>query len=169
MVNETKSSEPAFEQLVGQLNYPMFVVTTRASDRLAGCLVGFASQAGISPSRFFLGVSKSNHTHEVVQDAEYLAVHVLARKDIDLARLFGSETGDEVDKFQRCRWHEGPHGLPILDDAAAWCAGRIIRRIDAGDHEGMLVEPFDGVTTTAATGELVSFSDVRDLEPGHDA
>jgi len=169
VVNEKESSEPAFEQLVGQLNYPMFVVTTRAADRRSGCLVGFASQASINPSRFFVGVSKSNHTFGVAQDAEYLAVHVLARKDIDVARLFGSETGDEVDKFERCRWHEGPQGLPILDDAAAWFVGRIIRRIDAGDHQGILLEPFDGEMTPAAAEELVSFSDVRDLEPGHDA
>ena len=169
MVSEQDASEPPFEQLVGQLDYPMFVVTTRASDRLSGCLVGFASQASINPSRFFVGLSKRNHTFGVAQDAEYLAVHVLAREHVDLARFFGSETGDEIDKFQQCQWHEGPHGLPILDDAAAWFVGRIVRRIDAGDHLGVLMEPFDGATTPAAAEELVSFSDVKDLEPGHDA
>jgi flavin reductase (DIM6/NTAB) family NADH-FMN oxidoreductase RutF len=168
-VSEQESAESAFEQLVGQLDYPMFVVTTRGADRLSGCLVGFASQAGITPSRFFVGLSRRNHTFGVAGDAEYLAVHVLAREHLGLARLFGSETGDEVDKFERCRWHEGPHRLPILDDAAAWFVGRIIRRIDAGDHVGVLLEPFDGEMTSAATGELVSFSDVKDLDPGHDA
>jgi flavin reductase (DIM6/NTAB) family NADH-FMN oxidoreductase RutF len=34
----------AFEKLVSLLDYPMFVVTTRAGDEPAGCLVGFATQ-----------------------------------------------------------------------------------------------------------------------------
>lgn len=159
----------AFEQLVALLDYPMFVVTTRAEDRSAGCLVGFASQVSISPSRFFIGLSKSNHTFEVAQDSEYLAVHVIAREHVDLARLFGSETGDEVDKFGQCRWHQGPHELPILDAAAAWFVGRVVQRIDVGDHLGLLTEPVDGATTPEAGQQLVTFADVQDLEPGHDA
>ena len=45
----------AFEKLVSLLDYPMFVVTTRAGDESAGCLVGFASQVSIRPPRFLVG------------------------------------------------------------------------------------------------------------------
>jgi len=40
-----------FETIVGRLDYPMLVVTTTGSDgELAGCLVGFATQARGYPS-----------------------------------------------------------------------------------------------------------------------
>ena len=158
----------AFDDLVGLLDYPMFVVTTRAGDDRAGCLVGFASQVSIRPSRFLAGLSKKNHTFRVASRATHLAVHLLPREHRDMARLFGSETGDRVDKFSRCAWHDGPEGLPILDDAVGWFAGRILNRFDVGDHVGFLLQPVAG-HAPEHFGELVTFADVRDLEPGHEA
>jgi flavin reductase (DIM6/NTAB) family NADH-FMN oxidoreductase RutF len=158
----------AFETLVSLLDYPMFVVTTRARDRSAGCLVGFASQVSIHPQRFLVGLSKRNYTYRVAEGASHLAVHLIERRHCELARLFGSETGDETDKFARCGWHSGPHGLPILDDATGWFAGAVLSRYDVGDHVGFLLEPVEG-SAPDKFGQLVTFSDVRDLEPGHDA
>jgi flavin reductase (DIM6/NTAB) family NADH-FMN oxidoreductase RutF len=66
----------------------------------------------INPPRFLVGLLSDEHR--------------------DLARLFGSETGDRVDKFSRCQWWEGPQGLPILGGAAAWFAGREARRRYSG-------------------------------------
>lgn len=162
------SGDSAFDELVGLLNYPMFVVTTRAGDELAGCLVGFASQVSISPARFLVGLSKNNHTFRTAQRATHLAVHLLPRDRADLAELFGSETGDEVDKFNRCAWHGGPAGLPILDAAVGWFAGRVLDRFDVGDHVGHVLEPVDGHAPERFDA-LVTFADVRDLEPGHEA
>ena len=55
----------AFEKLVSMLDYPMYVVTTRAGDQRAGCLVGFTSQVSIGPPRFLVGLSDKNHTYRV--------------------------------------------------------------------------------------------------------
>ena len=162
----------AFQHVAALLDYPVFVVTTRAGDRRAGCLVGFAGQASIDPPRFLVGLSKRNHTYRVAQDASHLAVHLLSRQHRDLALLFGGETGDRVDKFARCSWQDGPAGLPILTGAAAWFAGRVLERFDLGDHVGHLIEPVDGdapaALTILVTG-LLTYADVKDLEPGHKA
>ena len=109
--------DESFDRLVEMLDYSMFVVTTRADGDPSGCLVGFATQISIHPARFLAGVSKTNHTCPVAARSDYLAVHVLARRHIGLARLFGGQTGDQVDKFDQCSWHTGPQGMPILDDA----------------------------------------------------
>jgi flavin reductase (DIM6/NTAB) family NADH-FMN oxidoreductase RutF len=141
-----------FTRLTGELDYPMLVVTTRAHAQRAGCLVGFATQ---------------NRTLRIAERADALAVHFLPAAAIGLARLFGSETGDEHDKFTRCRWHDGPGGLPILDECGRWFAGRILERRKLGDHVGFLLGPFaaadDGHTDT------LSLQRVNRLEPGHDA
>lgn len=158
----------AFDSLVSLLDYPMFVVTTTAGDHRAGCLAGFTSQTSINPPRFLVGLSRKNHTFAVAQESEYLALHLLPRDELDIARLFGEKTGDETDKFAACAWHAGPQGLPILDSAPAWFVGRVIHRFDLGDHVGHLVEPVAG-TAPDDLGELVTFSDVRGFEPGHEA
>jgi flavin reductase (DIM6/NTAB) family NADH-FMN oxidoreductase RutF len=157
-----------FEKLVALLDYPMYVVTTRADGCSAGCLVGFTSQVSIRPRRFLVGLSKRNHTYRVAQHAGHLAVHVVERRHCELARLFGSETGDEIDKFARCAWRPGPADVPILDDAAGWFVGDVLRRFDLGDHVGFLLEPVTG-TAPDTFEQLVTFSDVRDLDPGHEA
>ncbi|WP_179472120.1 flavin reductase family protein [Mycolicibacterium vinylchloridicum] len=167
--HEVLPGAEAFERVVGLLDYPMFVVTTRVGDQRAGCLVGFSSQVSIHPPRYLVGLSKKNHTYRVTeQGATHLAVHLLAEEHRDLARLFGSETGDRIDKFSRCRWWDGPEGLPILTDAAAWFAGAILDRFDLGDHVGHLTEPVAGAAPDRF-GDLVTFADVKDLEPGHEA
>jgi flavin reductase (DIM6/NTAB) family NADH-FMN oxidoreductase RutF len=114
-----------------------------------------------------VGLSKRNHTYRVAEGASHLAVHLLERRHCELARLFGSETGDQTDKFTRCSWHSGPHGLPILGDAAGWFAGAVLSRYDLGDHVGFLLEPVAG-SAPDKFEQLVTFADVHDLDPGHE-
>ncbi|WP_406815738.1 flavin reductase family protein [Mycobacterium sp. M23085] len=158
----------AFDKLVALLNYPMFVVTTQADGTPAGCLVGFASQTSIHPPRFLVGLSRRNHTFRVARAASHLAVHVFDHQHLEVPELFGSQTSDEVNKFDRCAWHRGPEQLPILDDAAAWFSGEILERFSLGDHVGHLLAPMGG-SPPRELDTWVSFGDVRELQPGHEA
>ena len=137
-------------------------------EELSGCLVGFATQVSIQPSRFLVGLSKRNHTYRIASRADHLAVHLVPRTHAEIARLFGGETGDRVDKFERCAWHAGPQDMPILDDAEGWFVGQVLNRYDVGDHVGHLLEPVGGGVPERFE-QLVTLADVRDLEPGHEA
>jgi flavin reductase (DIM6/NTAB) family NADH-FMN oxidoreductase RutF len=157
----------AFQRLVGDLEYPMFIVTARAGGEPLGCLVGFATQTSIDPPRFAVCLSHNNRTYRRGRDAELLGVHAVPEDAAELAELFGGETGDEVDKFERCAWHEGPGGVPILDDCRNWFVGRVLWRHDAGDHDAFLLEP---VAAEAARGEEeFTFHRAKRIEPGHEA
>jgi flavin reductase (DIM6/NTAB) family NADH-FMN oxidoreductase RutF len=154
-------------ELAAGLDYPMLVATAVDGDDRAGCLVGFASQCSISPLRFMVWISKVNRTAVVAAAAPVLAVHFLSTADRDLAQLFGEETGDDIDKFERCRWHTGPSGAAILDDCRRWFVGRVIERVDTGDHTGYLLEPVTA-HVDQWDGQL-GYQQVKDLEPGHPA
>ena len=91
MADETAD---AFEQLVSLLDYPMYVVTTRANGESAGCLVGFTSQVSIQPRRFLVGLSKRNHTYRVAQCSETPCRAPVGAPAPRACRLFGSQTGD---------------------------------------------------------------------------
>src|SRR4051812_38755411 len=110
------SVRDTFNELMGELDYPMFIVTVAHGGERAGCLVGFATQGSIDPPRFLACLSKANRTYRVARGADALAVHFVPAGADGLAELFGGQTGDEVDKFSRCRWHPGPGGVPLLDD-----------------------------------------------------
>ena len=156
----------AFHDAVGELDYPMIIVTAASGKERSGCLVGFSTQCSIDPPRFLVCISEKNHTFRVAARSEYLAVHFLDRRDRPLSLLFGEQTGDETDKFDQCAWTER-RGVPVLDAPAAWFVGRVLERVRLGDHVGHLLEPVEG----QVRGRLnqLSFQQVKSMTPGHDA
>lgn len=161
------AAEQTFQRLVAQLDYPMFIATVAAGGERAGCLVGFATQCSIHPPRFLVGISDKNRTFRVAQGAESMAMHLVPENATELAELFGGETGDEVNKFERCAWRPGPGDVPLLDDCPNRFVGRIIERVDFGDHLGMVLEPFYA-DEDEASGQL-GFHRAKRIDPGHEA
>jgi flavin reductase (DIM6/NTAB) family NADH-FMN oxidoreductase RutF len=167
MIATLRTLRETFNEIVGDLEYPMFIVTTAVDGDRLGCLVGFATQTSIDPHRFLVCISHANRTYRRGRDADWLGVHCVPADAPDLAELFGGETGDEVDKFARCAWHEGPHGVPLLDECENWFVGRVLARVDAGDHDAFLLEP---VAAEAAEDESeFTFHRAKRIDPGHEA
>jgi len=164
---DSENSRPrAFEKIVAALDFPMIVATTAVGEERSGCLVGFSTQCSIDPDRYAVFVSKKNHTFGVAARAETMVVHILRPGDERLARIFGEETGDAVSKFEQCSWRPGPGGAPVID-GCDWFAGRIVERVDAGDHVLHLLDVADEGRATMTQKGLLGFQDVRDLAAGH--
>ena len=161
------TAEETFQRLVAQLDYPMFIATVAAGDERSGCLIGFATQSSIDPPRFLAGISDKNRTFRVAREADSMAIHLVPEDATELAELFGGETGDEVDKFARCEWREGPGGVPLLDGCPNRFVGRIVERIDFGDHVGMVLEPFFAEADEESA--QLGFHRAKRIEPGHEA
>ncbi|MDQ6715386.1 MAG: flavin reductase family protein [Actinomycetota bacterium] len=161
------TAEDDFAALTDELDYPMFIVTAVAGAQRAGCLVGFATQCSIDPLRFLVCLSVKNHTARVAGESAVLAVHIVTSEAVGLAELFGTETGDTVDKFDRCEWVPGPEGVPLLVDLPDRFVGRVIDRLALGDHEGFVLRVVEA--SSGAPGGPVTFQRLRHLEPGHPA
>jgi len=159
--------EPVVHELVAQLDYPMFIATVAAGDQRAGCLVGFATQCSIDPPRFLICLSDKNRTFRVAREADVMVIHMVPEAATGLAGLFGGETGDELDKFERCDWHPGPGGAPVLEDCGNWFAGKILKRVPTGDHWAMLIEPFEAGSDQGE--EPFTFHRASRIDPGHEA
>jgi flavin reductase (DIM6/NTAB) family NADH-FMN oxidoreductase RutF len=157
----------AGSSLTGAITGPVYIVTAVAGGPRAGCLVGFATQVSMNPERFLVCISRANATYPVAMEAERLAVHAVTEGERGLAELFGGETGDEVDKFARCSWEPAADGTPILAGPRTWFLGRVLERVDLGDHVGCVLEPEGGRTD----GPIVQLTerDLAEIEPGHPA
>ncbi|MGZ7015884.1 MAG: flavin reductase family protein [Acidimicrobiia bacterium] len=146
----------------------MIVLTAAGDGERSGCLAGFTTQCSIEPPRWIACISKANHTHDIASMTSILVVHILRASQRDLAILFGSKTGDEIDKFEQCAWSPGPSGTPTLANTD-WFAGRVIDRWDAGDHTAMVLAPLEDGSADRSDERQLGFQDVRQLDPGHDA
>jgi flavin reductase (DIM6/NTAB) family NADH-FMN oxidoreductase RutF len=154
------SVDQDFAGLVGQLDYSLLIVTAANGDERDGCLIGFATQVSIQPSRFLVCLSVKNRTYRLAAQTTTLVVHPIP------AVLFGGETGDEVDKFEHCRWEPGPDGTPVLSDVDSWFAGRVLGQIEFGDHVGFVLEPVEVHHTDGR--DTLTFRRGPAIEPGHE-
>jgi flavin reductase (DIM6/NTAB) family NADH-FMN oxidoreductase RutF len=161
------SLEETFNALMGDLDYSMFIVTAAHGGERAGCLVGFATQSSIRPPRFLVCISKTNRTYRIARETTLLAVHFVPREAGELAELFGGQTGDDVDKFERCAWRSGPGGVPLLEDCGNRFVGTVLERLDRGDHVVHLLEPV--AADRREPDEPFDFHRARRIEAGHEA
>lgn len=159
------AAHDGFLDLTGDLDFTMLVVTAYDGRERAGCLLGFSTQCSIDPPRYLVCISETNHTARVVTASEMLVVHALDAGQTDLARLFGEETGDQIDKFTRVGWRPGPGGVPVLEACTSWFAGRVVERIPVGDHTAVVLDPVE-VSHVPGLRPL-RFADVKDMTPGH--
>lgn len=158
----------AFDAFTDRTDYPLVVLTTIAAEgERSGCLAGFVTQCSIDPPRLLVCISRTNHTFGVAQRARLFAVHLLGDHQVEVASLFGEQTGDHVDKFSRVRWHPGPEGVPLLDECAAWLVVMSLERFEVGDHQALLTSPRDGGTGTQAG--LMTVRTAPSFDAGHPA
>jgi flavin reductase (DIM6/NTAB) family NADH-FMN oxidoreductase RutF len=162
-VTSTTEDLSAFFDLV---DYPFYVVTVRSPDAdMSGCLAGFVTQCSIDPPNFLVCISKVNHTLAVAEHSPGMGLHLLGEDQVDLARLFGEETGDLVDKFAWLDWRLGSSGAPLLVDAAVTMEGQVLGHFSVGDHEAFLVRAVRAVAGPHAG--LLTYRGVPRLKPGH--
>ncbi|MGZ4681474.1 MAG: flavin reductase family protein [Acidimicrobiales bacterium] len=162
----------AFADLMTELDHPMAIVTTAWGEVRSGCLIGFHAQCGIEPPRYAVWLSKGNHTYGVGVLCDTFAVHFPSSGQRDLAELFGTDTGDQVDKFARCAWSRGPDDVPLLDACPTRFVGRRVALLDAGpDHVCLILEPIEVDHDHRGDGatDRLMFRTVLDLDAGHEA
>lgn len=159
-------SDDAFGTLMAAANPPLIVVTTAAEGELAGCLVGFHVQSSIEPEHYCVWLSKANHTYRVSLRATHFGVHFLTADDLSLAERFGSQSGEDTDKFADLDVELDQHGVPQL----AACPNRmLLERItvldDGGDHVCLTARVFSA--HTGGSFVPLRVSDATHLDPGH--
>ncbi len=158
--------DDAFNSVMASVDTAMIVVTTAAEDELAGCLVGFHSQSSISAQQYCVWLSKANHTYRVSLRATHFGVHFLTQNDLAIAERFGTQSGEQTDKFAGLDVHLDEGGVPVIGD----CPNRmVLERIatldDGGDH--VCITTRVQSTHTAGTFTPLRLSDVTHLDPGH--
>jgi flavin reductase (DIM6/NTAB) family NADH-FMN oxidoreductase RutF len=161
------SPRSPFETITVAMDSPLLIVTAAVDGERAGCLVGFHTQSSIEPERYCVWLSKANHTYRVALRATHLGIHFLTATDLPLAELFGTRTGDEIDKFAGLEVAAGQAGVPVLKD----CPHRlVVRRIalldESGDHVCVSTEP----VSADSDGPFapLRLSHARHLTPGHE-
>lgn len=146
---------------------PVVIVTAAHAGQLSGQVAISCISASIVPGRPRLLASlwKLNYTHDLVALSGVLALHTLRRRQTDLVKHFGLQSGRQVDKFAGLDWRPGAGGAPILSDCHGWVEGRVVNALDGGDMTTYLVDVGDGERNEAAD-DLLTWGYLRNhLDP----
>ncbi|WP_055698452.1 flavin reductase family protein [Streptomyces silaceus] len=109
------------------------VLTAATPAGPAGVTITSFTSVSAEPALVSFALAASSSTWARVKDCERFGIQLLGADQRDVAERFAAKG---VDRFAPpTRWHEGPHGVPLLDDCAAWLVGVRHHRMTLGDHE----------------------------------
>ena len=125
----------AFKQAFRRHAAGVACVTARQAD---GTPVGFtatslASLSSVPPLATF-NMARTASSWPAILETQRLVIHTLGARNRALAERM---SGPSALRFLGEHWHEGPYGLPILNDVTSWMVGSIIERIPV--HNGAIV------------------------------
>jgi flavin reductase (DIM6/NTAB) family NADH-FMN oxidoreductase RutF len=86
------------------------------------------------PPLIAVAVGRAKHTHQAIVRSSAYAVNLLRKEQTDVARVFGTKSGRDADKFAGLAWRHGGTGSPLLEGTAGYLDCRVVQRHEVGDH-----------------------------------
>lgn len=158
-------SAARFREVMAATPAPVTVVTTTADDEPAGATVSAFISVSLEPALVGVSLRSESRLLGLIQAREAYGVNLLAERQSDIALTFARSGSD---RFASVRWTED-HGLPRIDNCAAWLACEVEAVMSAGDHCIVVGRVADA--TCASTPPLVyshhQFGTNSSIQPHH--
>jgi flavin reductase (DIM6/NTAB) family NADH-FMN oxidoreductase RutF len=114
------------------------VITARGDAGPVGFTATSLTSVSAEPPMLSFGVGTGASSWPALSETEHVGVHILGEHQQDLAATFARSGADRFGASTA--WHEGPGGVPVLDDVLAWMVCHVVARVPAGDHRIVLAE-----------------------------
>ena len=134
-----------------KMSYGIYLITSKSGEQLSGYIANTAFQVTSEPPKVAISCHKDNTSARVINESGVFALSVLEKEsDAGLIGLFGYQSGNEEEKFERVNYKLGKNGAPvILTHTIAYFECRVVDRFDVGTHylfigevtESELLEP----------------------------
>ena len=119
------------------IQYGLFVITTKDGDRDNGCISNTVAQVTAQPNRISVALNKSNFTTELIQKSGRFTASILSEAaDFELFKHFGFQSGRTVNKFADftdCR-RVSNGTFAITRGTNAFISADVVQAIDLGTH-----------------------------------
>jgi flavin reductase (DIM6/NTAB) family NADH-FMN oxidoreductase RutF len=100
-------------------------------------VAGWQMRCSYTPPMFAVSLSKKGHTHKLIRERGEFVV-ALPNNDLEkYVEFFGSNHGDQVNKFKKSGIETVPGkfiGLPLIKEATFNFECKLEKEVEAGDH-----------------------------------
>jgi len=106
------------------------IVTTASDKGPVGITANSFSSVSLDPPLVLWSASRGSRRYPAFQDAEHMAIHVLAEAQMPLCRAFSTSPH----AFDQADWRIGDIGVPLLEGCLARFECERYAEYDGGDH-----------------------------------
>jgi flavin reductase (DIM6/NTAB) family NADH-FMN oxidoreductase RutF len=129
---QAKAHATDYRRALAQFATGVTVVTTRDSEgHPVGLTVNSFNSVSLEPPLVLWSLALKASSVPAFETCSHYAVNVLAGHQLEVAQRFATRGAD---RFGPGDWHEGPHGVPVLDGCVATLVARHRGRHLEGDH-----------------------------------
>jgi flavin reductase (DIM6/NTAB) family NADH-FMN oxidoreductase RutF/rubredoxin len=126
------------------LSYGVYVISTMDGDRPTGCIANCAMQITNEPYTIAVSMNHDNYTNECIDRNGFFAISILAENsDPGIVGTFGFLSGKTVDKFKDYSY-EMQSDMPVIMDSCGYLICKVINRMETDTHTVFLGEVIDG-------------------------
>lgn len=123
-------------QAFDKLSYGLYLITSEADGKAAGCVVNTFGQVTVTPVQVTVAIHKDNQTTQTILDSGKFAATVLSESaTMELIGRFGFQSSRDIDKFAGFATARDTNGMPyVTEQCAARFACTVVNKIDLGTH-----------------------------------
>lgn len=130
-----------FRDAMAHLTSAVSIVTTAGPAGKVGLTVSAVCSVSDTPPTLLICINQQSETHDIFQINKQVCVNVLNSEQQDLALHFANmQDSTMAERLSWDCWQPSPLGVPILTQAVANLAGRIVAQHKQGTHSVFFVE-----------------------------
>ncbi len=128
-----------------QLSYGVFMLASKAGDKVNGCITNTCMQVANSPTRVAISVLNTNYTCDLIKESGIFALSLLDDTcTYETIKHFGFQSGKNVDKMEGITFPEDLNGIPYLGwQTCAVISCKVVESMDLGSHTLFIGEVLD--------------------------
>jgi len=132
--------EQAKKGILRMIPYGLYVLGTKNGDEINVTTVNWITQSSFEPPLIVLAVRGDSKTHELLKASGDFSLSFLKTGQKKLAFSFFKRVKPEQGKFAGFSYSLAENGCPVMDDAAGFIAGKVVKLIEQGDHSVVIAE-----------------------------
>lgn len=129
-----------------KMTYGLYLISSKHGEQISGYIANTAFQVTAEPPQIAISCHKDNTSATVIEESGVFSISVLEKEtDAGLIGLFGYQSGNEDEKFERVNYKIGDTGAPIiLTHALAFFECKVVDKFDVGSHFLFIGEVIQG-------------------------
>ncbi len=131
------------KNVLRNLSYGVYVVSTADGLKATGCIANSAMQITSSPITIAVSINHDNYTHDCIKKCGKFAISILSEKsDPGIIGTFGFQTGKDIFKFMEvpCMLKED---IAVVKDSCGYIVCKVVGQMETATHTVFLGEAID--------------------------